>query len=405
MRNAGQEGAQHEFLRGLSVATVGGVVRLPGDEGITFQQLPGFEMYNGAPFGFVFESPTSVWIADAGPGAQGGPAVCTLLGGAPCPPAPPSDWNASSYPSGLWDKLSCTLQHWTSAGSLLTGPWSWSSSIIVAADAPCYSLAGRSEGAVFMLYTTTASSANASSTLFSINSATAAVTPLLVGSDRAILRGVTFPPRQRANYTCPDGSFGASCDLACAYDCCAPCTMVCPPGFTLITRCSFEANNVCVDASPSNTASPSITATATSTATSTPTASTTATSSPSCTPPSTVSPSRTPPRTASPSVSPRPTERPAAAVEANAGLGAGVGIGIGTTLALVGAAGMAAAWAGLLQVRTFASYAPLDRPGGASPRAPLSGVGAADAVRRLGALSAGYGSTTSSGGGRPYESI
>jgi len=368
MRNAAQHGEQHEALRGLSVATVGGVPRLPQpregapEESITFQQLPGFEYYIGHPFGFAFESPASVWLADAGPGAQGGPETCSTLGG-PCPPAPPPDWDNVTEASvaGLWDKYSCTLQHWTSGGGLLDGPWTRASSIVVSADAPCFSLAGRSEGDSFVLYTTTpAGGAGAPSTLWQINAQTGAVVGLAAAPSGQAFRGAALPPVFRANYTCPPGFFGNSCDRGCAFDCCAPCTIACSAGFQLVEKCSLEEDNACVPASAT----------------------------PSQTPPPTPSPTRSPSRSPTASRSPvfaAPPRPPAAA----GSLGAGVGIGVAATLGAVGAAGAWLYWRGVIRV---GAYAPLGGGGVAAlgeTRSLLgarAGTGADAALRRLGAV-------------------
>jgi hypothetical protein len=74
MLSAGLEGNgfQHQQLRGLSVMSVSGVPGLSTGGGVSFEPLPGFESYSGAPFGFIFETPQSVWLADAGPGAING---------------------------------------------------------------------------------------------------------------------------------------------------------------------------------------------------------------------------------------------------------------------------------------------------------------------------------------------
>jgi hypothetical protein len=240
MLNQAAESAQHQSSRGLNVGTVGGVPLLP-PAGVTFVPLAGFGNYSGHPFGFVFESKSSVWMADAGPGAQGGPgwpgitATCSI---GTCPPPVPVTgmYPIGSTPAGHWDKYSCTIQHWTSTSDIISGVWSWKESVIVDSQMPCYGLAGRVENGVFQLYTSTSGNdysgkqpnskpypskvtptgfeagtdgnggyALGPSKLYRINTATKAVNAVLSAQPNTVYRAVAIPPQQRANYTCPDG--------------------------------------------------------------------------------------------------------------------------------------------------------------------------------------------------------
>jgi hypothetical protein len=286
MLSAGLEGGglQHQELRGLSVMTVNGVPGLSTGGGVEFVPLPGFESYSGAPYGFVFETPQSLWLADAGPGATNGPEFCEMLGdGIECPPSYPigQGWASGDQPPGLWDKYSCTIQHWTTSSEETTeGPWLYDSSIIVASNAPCFSLAGHIINGVFMLYTVTPiTSAAPFSLLYSINTITKSVSIIKTAPANVHYRSVVMPPSNRPNYTCPQGQYGAACDLACAYDCCKPCTTSCPEGEILLPYCSTQWDNFCVpqitaSPSPSMIPSQSSTHTMTATATATVTAST-----------------------------------------------------------------------------------------------------------------------------------
>ena len=42
--------------------------------------------------------------------------------------------------------------------------------------------------------------------------------------------------------------YGTTYDLSCSYGCCEPCTTSCPAGQKLVPVCSFESDNLCVDA-------------------------------------------------------------------------------------------------------------------------------------------------------------
>lgn len=279
MLSAGLEGngLQHQELRGLSVMTVNGVPGLSTGGGVNFDPLPGFESYSGAPYGFVFETPQSLWLADAGPGATNGPEYCEMLGdGVECPPSYPigQGWSSGGQPPGLWDKYSCTIQHWTTSSPETTeGPWLYDSSIVVASNAPCFSLTGHIIDEVFMLYTVTPiTTAAPFSYLYSINTITKNVAVLKTASANVHYRSVVMPPSNRPNYTCPEGQYGAACDLSCAYDCCKPCTTSCPDGEILLSYCSTQWDNFCVPqitASPSPSSIPSLSSTHTMTATAT----------------------------------------------------------------------------------------------------------------------------------------
>jgi hypothetical protein len=269
MLNAGAESAQHAALRGLSVMTVGGVPALSKDEAAAFMPLHGFDAYVGHPFDAVWQGASSVWFADAGPGATGGPATCAMLGNAPCPPPIPGLWNATAArvngtkaPAGLWDKYSCTIQHWVSEGGMF-GNWSWVESVVVSNGAPCFAMAGRDEpdAGGFVLYVTTSSLAAAEpSRLYRVNVADAPrISVVSEAPPNTQYRAVALPPQPRANYTCPPGQFGKACDLACAFDCCAPCTVpVCGAGQHLEMRCSLASDNVCVADAVSATSTPTM---------------------------------------------------------------------------------------------------------------------------------------------------
>ena len=241
MLNSAAESNQHQSYRGISVGTVGGVPILP-PAGVQFRPLAGFGNYSGHPFGFVFESKSSVWLADAGPGAQGGPgwpgitATCSI---GTCPPPVPVNgmYPIGETPAGHWDKYSCTIQHWTSNGDITSGTWSWKESVIVDSFMPCYALAGRVENGVLTLYTSTSGNDYSSkqpnskpypskvipgvgfeagtdwnggyalgpSKLYKVNTATKAVIPVLSALPNTVYRAVAIPPQQRQNYTCPAG--------------------------------------------------------------------------------------------------------------------------------------------------------------------------------------------------------
>jgi len=334
--SAGLEGGgtQHQYLRGLSVMTVGGKPGLSTGGGVDFAHLPGFDAYAGAPFGFVFENAQSLWIADSGPNATGGPATCKLLGGAPCPTSFPigQGWARGGNPGGQWDKYSCTIQHWVSpAGSDPTvGPWSYDRSIVVANDAPCFSLAGHYEGGDkidgrWYLYTTTPSDGiQPNSRLWRIDAASGTAEVLADALDYSQFRSVALPPQPRANYTCPAGQFGISCDLACAYDCCANCSTNCPEGYQLLNTCSTQWDNLCVpaSASPQPSASSSSTATATATGTSTSTSTSTGTSTRTLSASSTST--HTGSATTTPSAQPQAAAAPGAAPQPFMSEGAGI---------------------------------------------------------------------------------
>ena len=209
--NAGAVNSQHQYLKGLSVGTVGGVPILP-PAGVTFQQLAGFQNFTGHPFGFWFESQSSVWLADAG--------------------------------LGVFDKTLCQIQHWTSTSDITSGTWSLASTISVDAAVPCYSLAGRMENGVPTLYTSTSTAA--SSKVYKI--AAGVVSTVVTASANTVYRSVAIPPQPRGNYTCPIGQYGTTYDLTCSYDCCEPCTASCPAGQKLVPVCSFDSDNLCVDA-------------------------------------------------------------------------------------------------------------------------------------------------------------
>ena len=166
--NQGAVNSQHQFLKGISVGTVGGVPILPPG-GVTFQQLAGFGNFTGHPFQFWFESQSSVWIADAGLGA--------------------------------FDKTSCAIQHWTSTADITSGTWSKASTISVDSAVPCYSLAGRMENGVPTLYTSTSTAA--SSKVYKI--AGGVVSTVVTAAANTVYRGVAIPPQPRGNYTCPVG--------------------------------------------------------------------------------------------------------------------------------------------------------------------------------------------------------
>jgi len=213
MLNAGAVNTQHSDIKGISVGTVGGVPLLP-TAGVQFQQLQGFQNFSGHPFGFWFESQSSVWLADAG--------------------------------LGVFDKTSCEIQRWTSTKDILTGIWSKSgASILVDATTPCYGLAGRMEGGVATLYTSTSTAS--SSKIYKI--AGGIVSTVLTAGPNQVYRAVAIPPQPRGNYTCPPNQFGVTADLACSYDCCASCRTSCPSGLTLVPTCSLASDNLCVAAS------------------------------------------------------------------------------------------------------------------------------------------------------------
>jgi len=323
MLNAGAEDTQHSRLRGLSVMTVRGTPKLSEDELVEFVPLRGFETYTGHPFDTVWESASSVWFADAGPGATGGPARCFMLGDAPCPPPIEGLWPAGpgQRPAGLWDKYSCTLQQWTSDGGVW-GNWSWARSVAVSAGAPCYGLAGGPEpGGIFALYATTSSAEAAEpSRVYRVavpgDGSLPVVSVLATAPRDTQWRAVALPPQPRANYSCPEGSYGMSCDLACAYDCCAPCTVpLCEAGEHVENICSTGSNNVCVPDAPAP--SPSVSASETGT------------------------PAPTPPRTPSPSLPPGAAAAPAAAV----GLSPGGAAAVSVAAVAVAAAGGLFVWA------------------------------------------------------------
>jgi hypothetical protein len=211
MLNQGATNTQHQYLKGISVGTVGGVPLLP-PAGVQFQQLKGFQNFTGHPFGFWFESQSSVWIADAG------------LGG--------------------FDKTSCEIQHWVSTKDILTGTWSkLGPSISVDTTTPCFSLQGRMENNVPTLYTTT--SAATSSKIYKI--AGGVVSTVITAGANQVYRAVALTPQPRANYTCPIGQYGTTYDLSCSYDCCEPCTTSCPVGKKIVPVCSFDSDNLCID--------------------------------------------------------------------------------------------------------------------------------------------------------------
>ena len=139
-----------------------------------------------------------------------------------------------STPAGLWDKYSCTIQHWTSTADIISGVWSWKESVIVDSMMPCYSLSGRVENGVFVLYTSTSGNDYSSkapnsvpypstvpfpatgvdgnggyktgtSKLYKVNTATKAVTAVVTAPANTVYRSVAIPPQQRGNYTCPAG--------------------------------------------------------------------------------------------------------------------------------------------------------------------------------------------------------
>ena len=267
MLNAAQENGQHQQYRGISVGTVGVVPILP-PAGVTFQPLAGMGNYSGAPFGFVFESTSSLWLADAGPGAQGGPGWPGVTGGScsigTCPPPIAlGQWAKGSEPAGLWDKYSCTIQHWTSTADIISGTWSWKESVIVDWGMPCYALTGRVENGVLALYTSTSGNDYSgkqpgtgypgnggyklgSSKVYKVNTATKAVSVVVTAQTNTVYRAVAIPPQQRGNYTCPQGYYGTTYDLTCSYDCCTKCTPTCPAGLVLVPTCSWAADNLCL---------------------------------------------------------------------------------------------------------------------------------------------------------------
>jgi hypothetical protein len=199
-----------------------------------------------------------------------------------CPPSYPigQGWSSGNQPPGLWDKYSCTIQHWTTTSEETTiGPWLYDTSIIVATNAPCFSLTGHIINGVWTLYTVTPiTSASPVSLVYSINTVTKVVSIIKTAPANVHYRSVVMPPSNRPNYTCPAGSFGQSCDLACAYDCCKPCTTSCPAGEILLPYCSTQWDNFCV---PQITVTPSPTPSNTPSVTSSHTMTATATSSPS----------------------------------------------------------------------------------------------------------------------------
>ena len=209
--NQGAVNSQHQFLKGISVGTVGGVPILP-PAGVTFQQLAGFGNFSGHPFQFWFESQSSVWIADAG--------------------------------LGEWDKTSCSIQHWTSTADIVSGTWSKESTISVDSAVPCFGLAGRMENNKPTLYTSTSTAS--SSKIYKI--AGGVVSTVITAGANTVYRSIAIPPQPRGNYTCPIGQYGTTYDLACSYDCCEPCTTSCPAGQKLVPVCSFDSDNLCVDA-------------------------------------------------------------------------------------------------------------------------------------------------------------
>ena len=272
--NAAQEDLQAQSYRGISVAFSGGKPVLPDNSGIQLNPLGGMGAYSGAPFGFVFESKSSIWIADAGPGAQGGPGWPGVTGGncsiGTCPPPIPlGQWAVNAFPAGLWDKYSCTIQHWTSTADILTGAWSWKESVIVDWGMPCYSLAGQVVNGVFTLFTSTggndysgrqpgtypnaAQPLNASalpqtgvwysggnggysagpSKVYSVNTATKAVKLIRTAPANTVYRSVAIPPQPRFNGSaCPPGYSGLPTNSSvCAFGptCVAPCKP-CPLG-------------------------------------------------------------------------------------------------------------------------------------------------------------------------------
>ena len=140
----------------------------------------------------------------------------------------------------------CKIQEWTGVGTtIVTSNWTFTSSTTVDASVACYSLAGRVEaGGAVVLYVSTCSAA--SSKVYRIDAATKAVRVVKTAAANTIYRSVANPPQPRANYTCPQGFYGTTYDLACAYDCCEPCTSACPAGQVLVQTCSFDSDNLCL---------------------------------------------------------------------------------------------------------------------------------------------------------------
>ena len=208
---------EHQYLRGMSVGTVGGVPMLPKNRSV-FAPIPGFDSFNGAAFGFHFETNASVWIADAGMNAI--------------------------------DKDSCSIQHWVSPSGSISGPWSYDRRIVVDASVPCFSMFGRVEGGALYLYLST--STVASSKIYRVAAATGDVVVIKIASSNTVYRAVSLPPMPRANYTCPAGSFGTTNDMACSFSCCAPCKTSCPAGLVLVQTCSIASDNTCIPPSAYN---------------------------------------------------------------------------------------------------------------------------------------------------------
>jgi hypothetical protein len=123
--------------------------------------------------------------------------------------------------ANIIDRDTCRIQQWTKpvTGTGLSGPdasWTFKKAIVVDTKVPCYSMAGRQEGAELYLYLTTVDGGSrraASSKLYRIASTAGTITVVATAPANTQFRGVSIPPIQRANYTCPAGSFGTTNDL------------------------------------------------------------------------------------------------------------------------------------------------------------------------------------------------
>jgi hypothetical protein len=261
--NAGATDIQHWSYRGLNVMTP--TFAQTGSVG--FSPLAGFQNFVGAPFQFAFDTPTSVWIADAG--------------------------------VSLVDKTVCQIQHWSTTGSVLSGMWSMNgTTVVIDSTTPCYSMFGRWESGntQWVLYLTTSS--KTSSKIYKYNTATGTTTIVKSAVSNVVYRGVAMPPLPRS-VTCPAGSFLTSTTDSCAYNCCSPCTLAsqCPsyaPHF--VETCSSTSDNTCMNDAQYQAYMNSITPT--------PSPSVGSSTSPSVSPVPTVTPT--------PSISPSPTPTPSA---------------------------------------------------------------------------------------------
>jgi len=170
------------------------------------------------------------------------------------------------------DRDVCNIQHWVRSTTDPTvnwyaSTWSFMNTIRVDSGSPCFSLAGRVENGALNLYTSTVDGGSAvfgyptagvgggkraaSSKIYRvvINAATSAGTVTLVATAPANtqFRGVTLPPYQRANLTCPSGAYAVTTDLACVGSkCCNTCKTSCPVGMYLVPTCNTFGDNQCM---------------------------------------------------------------------------------------------------------------------------------------------------------------